>query len=91
MNTPQVSRDEFSAALLELGHDPIKYEGQRISLEGMSELYEMSHDAIVEAIHSRYLSAHYDYKRDTIWIDALEAAHFFYCVHADGPLFATAG
>jgi hypothetical protein len=75
----QINKTEFSKALMELGHDPSDYEGKRLSLSSMCELYELSQETILDAIDQDLVSAHYDYKNDTIWIDALEAAHFFYC------------
>jgi len=77
---PQVDKQTFRQALNELGHDPDHYAGQRISLSGMSELYEMEQDLILEAIDCKQIAAHYDYQNDTIWIDALDAAHFYYCI-----------
>lgn len=79
---PQVSKDAFALALRELGHDPDSYRGQRLSLGGMCELYEVAQDAVLEAIELRQIAAHYDYMNDTIWVDALDAAHFYYCVRA---------
>ncbi len=77
---PQVNKEIFSKALHELGHDPMSYRGQKISLESMSVLYELTQENLLDAIEKKALSAHYDYQNDTIWIDALEAAHFYYCV-----------
>ena len=81
--TMQVDKESFSRALRELGHDPLVYQGQKISLEKMAQLYEFSQENLLDAIERKVLSAHYDYTNDTIWIDALEAAHFYYCVHSD--------
>ena len=78
----QVDKEQFTKALKELGHDPLQYIGKKISLEKMSEIYELSHDALLEAIEQKAICAHYDYTQDTIWIDALEAAHFYYCVRS---------
>lgn len=85
---PQVDRNMFKKALLELGHHPDQYEGKRLSLSGMAELYELQEDIIVDAIHSKKVAAHYDYINDTIWIEALEAAHFFYCIRNEAQLYA---
>lgn len=85
---PQVSKEVFKEALLELGHDPEQFQGKRLSINGMAELYEIPMDSIVEAIEKRQVGAHYDYKNDTIWVDALEAAHFFYCIKNEAHLYA---
>lgn len=77
---PQVDKESFRLALEELGHDPGAYAGKRISLAGMAELYEIDQELILEAIDHRHVAAHYDYLNDTIWIDALDAAHFYYCL-----------
>ncbi len=79
----QVSKATFKQALLELGHNPADYMGQRLSLAGMTDLYELNQDAVLDAIDQKYVEAHYDYLNDVIWIDALDAAHFYYCVHAN--------
>ena len=85
---PQVSKEAFSAALRELGHDPELYRAQRLSLNGMCELYGLDRDAVLDAIDLRAVAAHYDYMSDTIWIDALDAAHFYFCVHHEAQLYA---
>ncbi|MBP6217202.1 MAG: hypothetical protein KA436_01295 [Oligoflexales bacterium] len=79
--TVQVDKRMFASALRELGHDPSQFEGQKLSLENMAQIYEFETDALLEAIEKKALNAHYDYKHDHIWIDALEAAHFYYCVY----------
>ena len=78
----QVSMTVFENALSELGHDPSLYRGQRLTITNMCKLYEMSQDSILDAIDQRQIAAHYDYFNDTIWIDALAAAHFYYCVRS---------
>lgn len=85
---PQVSKEEFAAALQEMGHDPGDYAGKRISLVGMCELYDLDQDIVLEAIDYRHIAAHYDYHADTIWVDALDAAHFYYCIRAESHLYA---
>ncbi len=77
---PQIDKRMFALALKELGHDPDEYSGQRLSLSGMAELYELQEEYILDAIDKRQVSAHYDYAKDTIWVDALDAAHFYYCL-----------
>ena len=84
---PQVSKETFVQALRELGHDPALYDGKRLSLSAMSELYELNPDSVLEAIDRKEMAAHYDYVCDTIWVDALEAAHFYYCICSTNALF----
>lgn len=79
---PQVSRELFAEALKELGHNPDTYRGQRLSVKNMASLYELEHDSIIEAIKAKQIGAHYDYVKDTIWVDALDAAHFYFCVRS---------
>jgi hypothetical protein len=81
-----VTKADFAAALIDLGHDPYQYQGKRLSLQGMASLYELHEDSIIDAIDGKLIAAHYDYRQDTIWIDALEAAYFFYCLNADTEL-----
>ena len=85
---PQVSKEVFATALRELGHDPGMYQGQRLSLAGMCELYDLDQDAVLDAIDLRHIAAHYDYHNDTIWVDALDAAHFFFCLRQEAHYYA---
>lgn len=85
---PQVDKDAFKSALSELGHNPSDYIGKRLSLDSMAELYELSSELILEAIDCKSVAAHYDYTNDTIWIDALDAAHFYYCIQSEAHLYA---
>jgi hypothetical protein len=85
---PQVSKEDFADALREMGHDPAAYSGQRLSLSGMCELYGIDQDAVLEAIDRRHIAAHYDYHQDTIWVDALDAAHFYFCIQNEAHLYA---
>ena len=87
---PQVSKEMFVKALSELGHDPSQYCGKKLSLEGMAELYGIAADIILEAIDRQQIPAHYDYANDTIWVEALDAAHFHYCVKNEAHLYAAA-
>ena len=84
----QVSKHAFSEALRELGHEPSQYEGKRISLAGMIDLYSIEEDVVISAIRNKDIAAHYDYQNDTIWIDALDAAHFYYCLASARSLVA---
>ncbi len=85
---PQVDKAVFKQALTELGHDPDHYEGKRITFNGMCELYELDPDFVLNAIDLREIPAHYDYFNDTIWMDALDAAHFYYCHLSKEQMFA---
>ena len=86
MFSAQVSKDAFVSALRELGHDPAHYEGKRLSLNAMADLYEIHESVIIQAIDRKKVTAHYDYGTDTIWVDALEAAHFYYCLCNESTL-----
>lgn len=85
---PQVSKEAFAAALHELGHDPETYRGKRLTLLGMCELYQLEQDLILDAIDLRHIAAHYDYHADTIWLDALDAAHFYFCIKNEAHLYS---
>lgn len=85
---PQVCKESFAAALRDLGHNPDDYRGKRLTFAGMCELYELPQDVILEAIDRRHIAAHYDYMADTIWVDALDAAHFYYCLRTEAPLYS---
>lgn len=85
---PQVSKQVFQEALMELGHDPNEYIGKRLSIDGMAALYEFDADLILEAISLNRIDAHYDYRSDTIWIDALDAAHFYFCIKSEAHLYS---
>ena len=63
---PQVSKQHFAEALIELGHDPAEYSGKKLSLEGFAALYEMESEVILDAIDRQHLQAHYDYQHDTV-------------------------
>jgi len=84
----QVSKRAFAEALRELGHDPGQYDGKRLSLAGMVDLYNVEEDVVISAIRNKDIAAHYDYQNDTIWIDALDAAHFYYCLSSARALIA---
>lgn len=86
---PQVSKDEFEKALVEMGHNPDDYRGKQLSLDAMCDVYGLDEDAIIDAIKLKHIDAHYDFKKDTIWVDALDAAHFYYCVRSEAHLYAS--
>ena len=85
---PQVDKASFQSALIEMGHNPAQYAGKKLSIEGMSALYEIDQDAILDAIELKHIAAHYDFSNDTIWVDALDAAHFYYCIRTEANLYA---
>lgn len=87
----QVEKTLFVKALEELGHNPSKYAGQRLTIEGMSELYELDTELIVDAIDKKVIAAHYGYKNDGIWIDGLEAAYFYFCTRNEAHLYSANG
>ena len=78
MTYRQVSKAAFKKALRELGHSPEQFEGQRVPLDKMASLYNLDPDSIITAVENKELGAHYDYLKDLIWIDGLEAAHYYY-------------
>ncbi len=86
MKASIISKTDFASALMELGHNPFDYQGKKLSLTGMAELYDLNTDAILDAVDAKQLAAHYDFRADTTWIDALEAAYFYYCLNMDGDL-----
>lgn len=85
---PQVTKDAFASALQEMGHNPDDYAGKKLPLSGMCELYQLKYDTVLEAIELRHIAAHYDYMNDTIWVDALDAAHFFFCIRNEAHLYS---
>lgn len=85
---PQVTKSEFESALREMGHNPDEYRGKRLSFDGFCEIYDIEEDIVLEAIKLHHIDAHYDYRNDTIWVDALEAAHFYYCIRSEAHLYA---
>lgn len=87
----QVEKTLFIKALEELGHNPSQYADQRLTLQGMSELYELDTEVIVDAIDKKVISAHYGYKSDDIWIDGLEAAYFYFCTRNEAHLYSRNG
>ena len=87
---PQFDKESFKKALLELGHDPTQWIGQRLTLKSMVALYEINEVHIIDAIRRKLIDAHYDYSKDTIWVDALDAAHFFFCVKNEAEWYSSA-
>lgn len=83
----QVTLENFANALLELGHDPAEYRGKKIALESICDVYDLEPDLLADAINDKTLSVHYDINQDKIWLDALEIAHFYYCIKSQLQLF----
>lgn len=83
----QVSKECFEQALKDLGHNPNDYRGKRLTLVNLCDLYELQQDTVLDAIDQDLVAAHYDYKKDTIWVDALDAAHFYYCMKSKVALY----
>ena len=83
----QIERKDFELALKELGHDPDHYRGKKISLQRYCDDFEINKDDVITAIERHMISAHYDYKNDEIWLDALDGAHFYYCARSKSQLF----
>jgi hypothetical protein len=83
----QITKETFEKALRELGHNPDQYRGKRLTLSNLCELYELNQETVINAIDNDLVCAHYDYKHDTIWVDALDAAHFYYCMQSKESLF----
>ena len=85
---PQVTKDDFEVALREMGHNPEDYRGKKLSIDAFCEVYDIEEDIVLDAIKLRHIDAHYDYRNDTIWVDALDAAHFYYCIRNEAHLYA---
>jgi hypothetical protein len=85
---PQVTRDDFECALREMGHNPDDYRGKQLTLESLCEIYGLDENIVIEAIKLRHIDAHYDYRKDSIWVDALDAAHFYYCIRSESQFYA---
>lgn len=85
---PQIDKESFKKALAEMGHDPEEWLGKRLSLERVSKLFELKEGYILEAIRKKIIDAHYDVLKDTIWVDALDVAHFYYCVKTEAHLYS---
>lgn len=83
----QITKETFESALRELGHDPNHYRGKRLTLQNLCKLYELEQETVIHAIDNDLVCAHYDYRNDTIWVDALDAAHYYYCMQYKESLF----
>lgn len=84
----QVDKNIFKDALIQLGHNPSDYEGKKISLKKVEEIYGIFDEALFEAIKKDLLHAFYDVKSDTIFVDALEIAYFYFCVKSYSDLYS---
>ncbi len=84
----QITLKKFAEALTELGHDPKIYHGRKLSLDKLCEIYDIDAETIYDAALNNELSVYYDYPADLAWVDALEAAHFFYCIKSRKALYS---
>ena len=87
----QVDQKMFAKALRELGHDPDQYSGKKLAIDEVERVFELDRSDILDAIEAKLITAHYDYKTDIIWLDALQTAHFYFCVRSHRDLFGSDG
>lgn len=76
-------KEIFKQAVEDLGHEISFMENQRISIETFSDSYGVPMELIVEAIENKRLQVHYDYEKEVVWLDVLEACYFSYCLEVD--------
>jgi len=76
-------KEIFKQAVEDLGHELSFMENQRITLEMFSNSYNVSMELILEAIEKKKLEVHYDYEKEIVWLDLLEACYFSYCLEVD--------
>ena len=86
---PQVNKETFIKAIQEMGHDPSQWIGKHLSLENAVMTYGMEEESILKAIEANHIEAQYDYPNDTIWLDALDIAHFYFCVMNEAHLYSS--
>ena len=79
MISQQITKKDFALAMEELGHDPKRFQGKKINLVDMAKIYNYKIPYLLDEIEQKTLEAHYDYVSDKIWIDAFDAAFFYYC------------
>lgn len=84
----QIEKSYFIKALVELGHNLEEYQGKKLNLIDMSKIYEIEPEVILEAIEKKIVPGNYDYQSDTIWIDAIEAAYFYFCIKNEAHLYS---
>lgn len=70
----------FKQAVEDLGHEISFLENKRISIKKFSQEYHVPLKMILKAIEEKKLGAHYDYKKEEVWLDLLEACYFSYCL-----------
>ena len=81
MVCPEKANQVYSVALEELGIDSGVFSGEMLSLVQVSNNYRIEYEEIITAIEADQLHTHYDYMRDEILVDSLEAAYFAHCIH----------
>ena len=85
---PQVDRENFIKAITELGHDPNQWVGKQLSIEKSIEIYKLKESDLLDAIDKDLIQAQYDYPKDTLWLDALDVAHFSFCILNEAHLYS---
>ena len=63
----QISRQDFSKALKELGHEPEHYRGKKLPLVKLLDQYKLEEEEVLNAIEKKMIAAHYDYYNDIIF------------------------
>ena len=85
---PQVNRENFIKAIEEMGHDPSQWVGKHLSIENSMDIYNFEETDLLDAIEKGLIEAQYDYPNDTLWLDALDVAHFSFCVLNEAHLYS---
>ena len=78
---PEKANLVFTVALEELGINVCDFNGKVLSLVELSDRYDIDYEDVISAIEADQLHTHYNYMRDEILVDALEAAYFAHCIH----------
>ena len=68
----------FKRAIEKLGHKTSFMENKRISVEKFSKSYAIPMEIILKAIEQKKIHVHYDYSKEIVWLDLLEACYFSY-------------
>lgn len=84
----QINRELFKDALRQLGHAPELFEGKKLTLKTVQDIYNIQEDTIHEAVEKGSLQAYYDPFDDTVLLDALEVAYLFFCARSYEDLIA---
>lgn len=70
----------FRRAIEDLGHEISFMENQKITIKQFSTEYSVPMELILKSIEEKKLQAHYDYKKEVVWLDLLDACYFSYCL-----------